>query len=149
MTAPQRLAEIVRALEPRLRARIARIHVEPSADGGWDARISYLLADMAHMDASGGGPPETRYWLDLPLEQAEPALREQVRDLQALAELGGIRVEHLGAACGAASSGGHAACSLAHPGWLLEAHSGSPEERCDWLTRLRATPLATAPDLET
>jgi hypothetical protein len=129
MTAPQRLVEIIRALEPRLRARIARIHVEPGAEGGWDARIRYLVPAALHAGASRGDPPDTRYWLDLPLEQAEPALREQVRDLEALAELGGIRMESLRAGGARVSRGGHAACSLAHPGWLLETHSGSPEEQ--------------------
>ncbi len=125
MAVPRRLIQIVTALEPGLRTRIARIRIEPATEGGWDARICYLPTDSSGAPSGAPTPPETRHWLDLPLEQAESALHEQVRDLAGLAGLGDIRVESLDAARSPAERGGHAACSLAHPGWLLEVHRDS------------------------
>jgi len=135
-TSPLRLQEIVAALHPWFRSRICTIVVAPSPGGEWDATLSYVARtlppppDLKLEAALAAEPRDTHHPLALPAAGIEAALREQLRELADIKELGTLQVTKLPAATPPAAP------QTAPLAWRVTTHAGLLHQRRTWLTRI-------------
>ena len=132
---PIRLQEIVGALHPWLRSRICTIVIAPLARGGWAATLSYVAKtlppppDLQIDAAQATEPRDTHHALALPATGIQAALREQLRELAEVKEIGTLQVEQLPAGPPHAPAQGPLA-------WRITTHAGLMHQRRSWLTRI-------------
>jgi hypothetical protein len=81
------------------------MRVRLGEDGKWEVWVP------------GGTSGGATYWLDLPIEGAEAALREQARELERCTDVGSVDLAPLAA-------NASAACLLADHGWLVRVTAG-------------------------
>lgn len=140
----RRLPEIVAALHPWLRSRICSIGICPALGGRWEAVLTYVAKtlppppDLQIATAEATDPMDTHHALTLPPVGIETALREQVRELAGMSELGTLQVEKLPAATFAPPSPGSSPADphLSQAAWLVKTHSGLLRQRRTWLSRI-------------
>jgi len=143
-TRSQRLQEIVADLHPWLRSRICSIMIRPVKGGGWEAVLTYVPrtlpppSDLHIAAAAATDPLDTHHALDLPRGGIEPALREQLRELAGIGELGTLQVEKIpGADITSGVSGGlRADPHLSQAAWRVKTHAGLLHQRRNWLSRI-------------
>jgi hypothetical protein len=134
---PRRLQEIVAPLHPWLRSRICIIRVSPLPGGGWEAVLTYVPktlpppADLRMARAEASEPTETHHPLALPTVGIEAALREQLRELAEIPELGTLQVEKVPRAPTAAPG-----LRAAEADWRVKTHAGLLHQRRTWLSRI-------------
>ena len=132
---PDRLPAIVGGLHPWLRSRICTIVIAPVGGGGWDATLTYVARtlppppDLQMEVAQAAEPRDTHHALALPAVGVEVALREQLRDLSEITELGTLQVEQLPGDRSSADGSGA-------PGWRITTHAGLMHQRRTWLIRI-------------
>lgn len=131
-----RLPEIVAGLHPWLRSRIRAILVAPIAEQRWEAVLSYMPRtlppppDLHIAPAEAAEPNDSYHQLALPSVGTETALREQLRELADISELGTLQVEKIPA--GSLLAGRAAA----HGAWRVTTHAGLQHQRRTWLSRI-------------
>ena len=141
---PRRLEEIVGSLHPWLRSRICNILICPVERGGWDAVFTYVPntlpppSDLQLATAAATDPMDTHHALDLPPVGIEAALREQLRALATIRELGTLQVEKIpGVDITPGSPGSlRADPHLSQPTWRVKTHAGLLHQRRTWLSRI-------------
>jgi hypothetical protein len=94
--------------------------------------------DLQITPAAATDPLDTHHALDLPPVGIEAALREQLRALAGIGELGTLQVEKVsGVEITPNSSGSrHADRLLSQPAWRVKTHAGLLHQRRTWLTRI-------------
>jgi hypothetical protein len=133
---PRRLPDIVAGLHSWLRSRICVILITPRAGGGWEAVLMYVAKTLPpppelHIaPAQAAEPSDTHHALALPPIGVEAALREQLRELADIRELGTLQVEKLPAGAGPLDP------PLPQPAWRITTHSGLQHQRRTWLSRI-------------
>jgi hypothetical protein len=147
---PRTLVAILASLHPWLRARVSSITVWPRLDGGWDAQLSYLThtspppSDCHIPHGNAEYPGDSHHALDLPLEQPQPTLMEQVRELEATGHVGRLHIRAFPEAAVLPATGGTPSCALPAPaGWLISTHADE-HERQAWLRRMGRKPVPGA-----
>lgn len=132
----RRLHDIVGDLHPWWQSRLCTILIAPLAEGGWEAVLTYVAGtlppppEVLIAPAEAAQPADTRHALALPRTGIETALREQLRELTDLAELGTLRVEQVPAP----ALPGDPAVRV--PAWRITTHSGLVHQRRTWLARI-------------
>jgi hypothetical protein len=135
-TPSRRLPEIVAALHPWLRSRICTIRICPARKGGWEAVLTYVAKTLPpppelHIaTAEATEPTDTHHALSLPPVGFEAALREQVRELAGISELGTLQVEKI------PSTAVGADLHPSQPAWQVKTHAGLLHQRRTWLSRI-------------
>jgi hypothetical protein len=143
-TRPRRLQKIVAGLHPWLRTRICSILIRPMQGGGWEGVLTYVPGtlppppDLRIATAAATDPADTHHALDLPRIGIETALREQLRELTEMGELGTLQVEKIPATDVTSGSPG-ATCDdphLSQSAWRVKTHAGLLHQRRTWLSRI-------------
>jgi hypothetical protein len=135
-TGPRRLSEIVTGLHPWLRSRVCVILISSKAGGGWEAVLRYVARtlppppELQIAPAQAAEPSDTHHALALPSAGVEAALREQLRELADIRELGTLQVEKLPAVARPVDP------QLPQPAWRITTHSGLQHQRRTWLSRI-------------
>jgi hypothetical protein len=143
-THTRRLQEIVAALHPWLRSRISTIGISPALGGRWEAVLTYVAKtlppppDLQIAAAEATEPMDTHHALALPPVGIETALREQVRELAEISELGTLQIEKFPATPLASRSPGGPAADphLSQAAWQVKTHAGLLRQRRTWLSRI-------------
>ncbi len=142
---PEPLPVIVARLDGWLRARLSAITIWPRESGGWVAMLSYVHdipppAGLKDPPGAAHYPRDTVLPVDLPGDDPEPVLIEQLRQLEAQGELGRLYWTPLGHSTTTAS-----ARALQHKnrrGWWIVTHAGSRQERWEWQRSIGAPDIA-------
>ncbi len=130
---PLRLPAIVAGLHPWLQSRICTIVIAPVGRGRWEATLTYVprtLPPPPDLDipaAEAAKPRDTRHALALPALGVEAALREQLRELADITELGTLHVEKIVAVLTAPAM---------RDAWRITTHAGLQHQRRTWLSRI-------------
>lgn len=140
----QPLGEIVGSLHPWLRSRIFGILICAVKGGGWEAVLTYVPrtlpppSDLQLAPAAVTNPVDTHHALDLPTVGSEAALREQLRELAGISELGTLQVEKISGLDIAPGSPGNLSAGphLSQPAWRVKTHAGLLRQRRTWLSRI-------------
>jgi hypothetical protein len=138
------LEEIVGSLHPWLRSRICSILICPVKGGGWEAVLTYVPKthppppDLQLAPAAATDLIDTHHALDLPRVGIEAALREQLRELAGMGELGTLQVEKIPGVNTTSVSPGTLRTEphLSQPAWLVKTHAGLLHQRRMWLSRI-------------
>jgi hypothetical protein len=113
-------------------------------EGGWEAVLTYVPKtlppppDLQIATATAKEPMDTHHALDLPRVGIEAALREQLRGLAGIGELGTLQVEKIPGAdhTSDSSSGLRADPHLSQSAWRVKTHAGLLHQRRTWLSRI-------------
>jgi hypothetical protein len=130
-----RLGQIVARLHPWLQSRICAIRIARTAAHAWEAVLTYVPRtlppppDLQITHAEAAQPSDTHHPLALPSVGTEAALREQLRELADIAELGTLQVEKIRADSGEVGA-------QAEPAWRVTTHAGLVHQRRAWLSRI-------------
>src|SRR5512134_3395095 len=124
------LEDIFGSLHPWLRSRICSILICPVKGGGWEAILTYVPKtlppppDLQLAPAAATDLIDTHHALDLPRVGIEAALREQLRELAGMGELGTLQVEKI------------PGVDISQPAWRVKTHAGLLHQRRTWLSRI-------------
>jgi hypothetical protein len=143
-TCSRPLGEIVGSLHPWLRSRICTILICPVKEGGWEAVLTYVPRtlppppELQIATAAATDPKDTHHALDLPAVGIEATLREQLRELAGIGELGTLQVEKIPSVDNTSDmpSGFRAEPHLSQSAWRVKTHAGLLHQRRTWLSRI-------------
>jgi hypothetical protein len=111
---------------------------------GWEAVLTYVPKtlppppDLQLAPGAATDLTDTHHALDLPRVGIEAALREQLRGLAGMGELGTLQVEKIpGVDVTPASPASlRAEPHLSEPAWRVKTHAGLLHQRRTWLSRI-------------